>query len=119
MIVAVSVDMEGASQLRGVREIWGCLPEYWETGKPRLEADVFAACEGLLAGGASELVVLDNHGGNTVNVSAEALPAGRASRRGATSTCAITMWTWLSRWATTPEVVSRDSCLTPTCRGCD
>lgn len=76
MIVAVSVDMEGAAQLRGVREIWGCLPEYWETGRPRLEADVFAACEGLLAGGASELVVLDNHGGNTVNVSAEALPAG-------------------------------------------
>src|SRR5512146_1852183 len=68
--------MEGASQLRSVREIWGCLPEYWETGKPRLEADVFAACQGLLAGGASELVVLDNHGGNTVNVSAEALPAG-------------------------------------------
>jgi D-aminopeptidase len=30
----------------------------------------------LLDGGASELVVLDNHGGNTVNVSAEALPAG-------------------------------------------
>jgi D-aminopeptidase len=59
-----------------VREIWGCLPEYWETGKPRLEADVLAACEGLLAGGASELVVLDNHGGNTVNVSAEALPSG-------------------------------------------
>jgi D-aminopeptidase len=76
MVVAVSVDMEGASQLRSVREIWGCLPEYWATGKPRLEADVRAACEGLLAGGASELVVLDNHGGNTVNVSPEALPAG-------------------------------------------
>jgi len=30
--------MEGASQLRSVREIWGCLPEYWQTGKPRLEA---------------------------------------------------------------------------------
>jgi D-amino peptidase len=74
MIVAVSADMEGASQLRGVREIWGCLPEYWETGKPRLEADVVAACEGLLAGGASELVVLDNHGGNAVNVSPEVLP---------------------------------------------
>jgi len=75
-VIAVSVDMEGASQLRSVREIWGCLPEYWETGKPRLEDDVAAACEGLLAGGASELVVLDNHGGNTVNVSAEALPDG-------------------------------------------
>jgi D-aminopeptidase len=76
VLVAVSVDMEGASQLRSVREIWGCLPEYWQTGKPRLEADVRAACEGLLAGGATELVVLDNHGGNTVNVSASALPDG-------------------------------------------
>lgn len=76
MLVAVSVDMEGASQLRSVREIWGCLPEYWQTGKPRLEADVRAACEGLIAGGASELLVLDNHGGNTVNVSREALPDG-------------------------------------------
>jgi D-aminopeptidase len=68
--------MEGASQLRNVREIFACFPEYWETGKPRLEADVVAACEGLLAGGASELVVLDNHGGNTVNVSQESLPTG-------------------------------------------
>jgi D-aminopeptidase len=76
MRIAVSVDMEGASQLRSVREIWGCLPEYWETGKPRLEDDVAAACEGLLAGGALEVVVLDNHGGNTVNVSAETLPEG-------------------------------------------
>ena len=76
MLVAVSVDMEGASQLRGVREIFGCMPEYWETGKPRLEADVAAVCEGLLGGGASELVVLDNHGGNTVNVSPESLPPG-------------------------------------------
>jgi D-aminopeptidase len=76
VVVAVSVDMEGASQLRGVREIFGCFPEYWETGKPRLEADVVAACEGLLAGGATDLVVLDNHGGNTVNVSAESLPSG-------------------------------------------
>ncbi len=76
MLVAVSVDMEGASQLRSVREIWGCMPEYWGTGKPRLEADVAASCEGLLAGGASELVILDNHGGNTVNVSPESLPPG-------------------------------------------
>ena len=76
MLVAVSVDMEGASQLRSVRETFGCMPEYWETGKPRLEADVAAACEGLLAGGASELVVIDNHGGNTVNVSPESLPPG-------------------------------------------
>ena len=76
MLVVVSVDMEGASQLRNVREIFGCFPEYWQTGKPRLEADVAGACEGLLAGGASELVVIDNHGGNTVNVSPESLPRG-------------------------------------------
>jgi D-aminopeptidase len=76
MIVALSADMEGASQLRTVREIFGCMPEYWETGKPRLEADVAATCEGLLAGGASELVVLDNHGGNSLNVSPESLPPG-------------------------------------------
>ena len=68
--------MEGASQLRSVREIWGCLPEYWATGKPRLERDVRAVCEGLLAGGASELLVLDNHGGNTIKVSPETLPEG-------------------------------------------
>jgi D-amino peptidase len=74
MLVVVSVDMEGASQLRNVRETFGCMPEYWQTGKPGLEADVAAACEGLIAGGASELVVLDNHGGNTVNVASESLP---------------------------------------------
>src|SRR4029453_2665096 len=76
MLVAVSVDMEGASQLRNVREIYGCMPEYWETGKPRLEADVAAACAGLLAGGATARGVLDNHGGNTVNVAPESLPPG-------------------------------------------
>jgi D-aminopeptidase len=76
VLVALSVDMEGASQLRSVREIFGCMPEYWQTGKRRLEADVRAACEGLLVGGASELVILDNHGGNTVNVSPDALPQG-------------------------------------------
>ena len=43
MLIAVSVDMEGASQLRSVREIFGCMSEYWQTGKPRLEADVAAA----------------------------------------------------------------------------
>src|SRR4029077_2803238 len=76
MLVVVSADMEGASQLRGVREIFGCFPEYWKTGKPRLEADVAAACEGLLAGGASEVVVTDNHGGNTINVEASSRPRG-------------------------------------------
>ena len=43
MLIALSVDMEGASQLRSVCETFGCMPEYWETGKPRLEADVAVA----------------------------------------------------------------------------
>jgi D-amino peptidase len=77
MLIALSVDMEGVSQLGEAREILACCPEYWESGKPRLEADVSAACEGLLLGGASEVVVLDNHGsGNALNVWAESLPDG-------------------------------------------
>jgi D-aminopeptidase len=69
--------MEGVSQLADPREILACCPEYWEMGRPRLEADVAAACEGLLAGGASEVAVLDNHAsGNTFNIWSESLPAG-------------------------------------------
>ena len=67
--------MEGASQLRGVRET-GVSSRVLGDRKARLEADVQAVCEGLLSGGASELVVIDNHGGNTVNVSPEVLPPG-------------------------------------------
>jgi len=37
MRIAVSVDMEGASQLRSVREIWGCLRE----GSPRRQGEPF------------------------------------------------------------------------------
>jgi D-aminopeptidase len=109
--------MEGASQLRSVREIWGCLPEYWQTGKPRLEEDVAAVCEGLLAGGASELVVLDNHGGNTVNVSPETLPAGADSRHGVTSISETMASTPPSRWATTRVAASTVSYPTRSCRG--
>lgn len=77
MRVVLSADMEGVSQLRSVREIVAACPEYWETGKPRYEADVAAACEGLLAGGAMEVIVLDNHAsGNPENIGADALPAG-------------------------------------------
>jgi D-amino peptidase len=77
MRVALSVDMEGISQLTEMRECAACSVAYWETGKPRLNADVASAAAGLLAGGASEVVVLDNHGsGNPANVDADALPAG-------------------------------------------
>jgi D-aminopeptidase len=77
MLVVLSSDMEGVSQLRGAREIVAACPEYWLTGKHRYEAEVAAACEGLLAGGATEVVVLDNHAsGNPANIDAAALPAG-------------------------------------------
>jgi D-aminopeptidase len=76
MLVAVSADMEGISQLVDPREILACCQEYWQTGKPRLEADVAAVCLGLLDAGASEIVVLDNHGsGNPRNIAAESLPS--------------------------------------------
>jgi D-amino peptidase len=75
MRVVLSVDMEGVSQLRDPYEIFACRAEYWLTGKARIEADTVAAVEGLVAGGADEVIVLDNHGsGNPQNVSAECLP---------------------------------------------
>ena len=77
MLVVLSADMEGVSRLRSAREIIAACPEYWETGKPRYEEEVAAACEGLLAGAATEVVVLDNHAsGNPANIAAEVLPAG-------------------------------------------
>lgn len=82
MRVAVSADMEGISQLADPREILACASQYWDTGKARMEADVAAACEGLMQGGASELVVLDNHAsGNPLNISPESLPAGARLER--------------------------------------
>jgi len=42
-----------------------------------MSADAVAAAEGLLAGGASEVIVFDNHvSGNPCNVEADALPPG-------------------------------------------
>jgi D-aminopeptidase len=77
VLVVLSADMEGVSQLRLAREIFAACPEYWLTGKRRLEEEVAAACEGLLAGGADEVVVLDNHGsGNPANIAAGSLPPG-------------------------------------------
>ena len=69
--------MEGISQIGDPREILACRAEYWATGKPRMEAETVAAAKGLLAAGATEVIVLDNHGsGNPENVSPECLPDG-------------------------------------------
>jgi D-amino peptidase len=77
VLVILSADMEGISQLTQAREIMAACPEYWQTGRPSYQAEVTAACEGLLAGGATEVVVLDNHAsGNPTNIDADVLPAG-------------------------------------------
>ena len=73
MRVVLSVDMEGVSQLRVPCEILAARPEYWRTGKPAIEADTVAAAQGLLDGGATEVVVLDNRR-RADNVSAEVCP---------------------------------------------
>jgi D-amino peptidase len=75
--VALSVDMEGLAQLTDPHEILSARPEYWADGKPAMEAETVAACEGLIAAGASEVIVLDNHGsGNPLNISPGCLPRG-------------------------------------------
>jgi D-aminopeptidase len=77
MRIVLSIDMEGIAGVRGVRELLACCPEYWDTGRVRLTDDVLAAASGLLDGGASEVIVLDNHAsGHPTNVVADQLPSG-------------------------------------------
>ena len=77
MRVALSFDMEGISQVTSMRECLAASEEYWDRGRAALAADVIAAAEGLLAGGADEVAILDNHGsGNAVNLAGFDLPAG-------------------------------------------
>ena len=77
MRVALSADMEGVSQLEDWRAVVAFDPAYWREGRAQMEAEVAAAARGLLAGGADEVVVFDNHAsGNPVNVRPESLPAG-------------------------------------------
>jgi D-amino peptidase len=67
--------MEGISQLRHPYEIFACRPEYWDTGRARMQRDTDAAVAGLLEGGAGEVIILDNHAsGNPVNVTTDHLP---------------------------------------------
>ena len=77
MRIVLSGDMEGISQIVDPREVSAACEEYWATGRRRYNDDVAAAARGLLAGGASEVVVLDNHAsGNPENLIHEALPDG-------------------------------------------
>jgi D-aminopeptidase len=77
MRVVLSADMEAVAHISDVREVLACRPEYWEIGRRRLTEDVVAATAGLLDGGASEVILLDNHGsGNPWNVLLGELPSG-------------------------------------------
>jgi D-amino peptidase len=77
MRVVLSADMEGIAGMRSAGQVLACCPEYWESGRAAYTADVVAAAEGLLDGGATEVVVLDNHAsGNPRNLLLDRLPAG-------------------------------------------
>jgi D-amino peptidase len=77
MKVCLSVDMEGISQITNPLAVKAFCKEYWNSGQRAMQNEVIAAAEGLKAGGADEIVVLDNHGsGNTYNLVNDGLPAG-------------------------------------------
>jgi D-amino peptidase len=76
MRVAMWVDMEGASRITDHRECWPAFPQYWDSGRPKLTADVVAAAQGLLDGGVSEIVVVNAHGLGWPNLLSEEFPDG-------------------------------------------
>lgn len=79
MRVVIVFDMEGASHIGHVRELFPIFPEYWDHGRRKLTSDVAAAARGLLAGGATEVVVINHHGAGGVewpNAVPEDLPEG-------------------------------------------
>lgn len=86
MRVLLVVDMEGVSQITDVRECWPVYPEYWRTGRRKMTADVVAAAQGLLDGGATTVAVRNEHGTRTwPNLFLDAFPdnvemLGRAGR---------------------------------------
>ena len=74
MRALVLADMDGVAQITDRRECWPACPEYWRTGRGKATADAAAAAAGLLAGGATEVVIGDNHGAGWPNLIAAALP---------------------------------------------
>lgn len=77
MRVVLSADMEAIAGITGVREVLGACDEHWDTGRRRMTDNVVAAAQGLLDGGADEVIVLDNHGaGAPWNIELERLPDG-------------------------------------------
>jgi D-amino peptidase len=77
MRVALIFDMEGVGHVTDPREVLPMYAEYWRTGRAKLTDDVVAAAEGLLAGGATEILVFSHHGagdGDWPNVIPERFP---------------------------------------------
>jgi D-amino peptidase len=74
MRVLLWTDMEGMAQVTDHRECWPVFPHYWQAGRRKFTADVVAAATGLLAGGATEVVVVNGHGLGWPNLLVEALP---------------------------------------------
>ena len=62
MRIGLWVDMVGAGGIDDYRACLPAFPHYWETGRAALTADVIATAEGLLAGGATSVSVVDIHG---------------------------------------------------------
>jgi D-amino peptidase len=62
MRVALIFDMEGTAHVGNPREVLPMYREYWASGRSKLTDDVVAAAEGLLAGGATEILVMNHHG---------------------------------------------------------
>lgn len=61
--VLVVVDMEGATGIHSYQQAYSLYDEYWQQGRGLLTGDVNAAVRGLFRGGAAQVSVLDNHGG--------------------------------------------------------
>jgi D-amino peptidase len=74
MDIYLCTDMEGASGVAHPDEFMQDRPRY-DHGRRMLTGDVAAAVEGLKAGGADRIVVLDGHGGGN-NLIIEDLPGG-------------------------------------------
>lgn len=74
--VLLLADMEGVSQIDDIRECWPIYSEYWCSGRQKMTADVAAAAQGLLDGGATEVGVVNGHGFGYPNLIARDLPDG-------------------------------------------
>ena len=74
MRILLQTDMEGAAQITNVQQVVPLWPDYWETGRRHLTDDVVAAAIGLLAGGASDVIVDDQHLGGLQSILREKLP---------------------------------------------